>query len=210
PLKYQEKLALSAQKRGEIILEFNDFSFEATQSGYTMEKAMADVNYSNIVWGELPIQGYYEAEELIDYQLQFPKTKEFLFNKEFQEIGLAEVEGEINECPTQVIVEHFAGYKPPNYKQETIDIWKNILYQLKEIQPGWASLKEDATFYEKNKADIDRIDEIIALRIANISAIVSRMEKNQWLTAEEQKMMDQDQALSEEEDALATKLNSQY
>ncbi|MBP8590949.1 signal peptidase I, partial [Candidatus Shapirobacteria bacterium] len=41
PLKYQEKLALSAQKRGEIILEFNDFSFEATQSGYTMEKAMA-------------------------------------------------------------------------------------------------------------------------------------------------------------------------
>jgi signal peptidase I len=210
PLKYQEKLALCAQKRGEVILEFNDFSFEATRSGYTMEKAMAEVGYSNIVWGELPTQGYYEAEELIDYQFQFPKTKEFLLNKEFQELGFAEVEGEINECPAQVIVQHFAGYKPPNYKKETIDSWKNTLSQLKEIQPGWASLKENTQFYEKNKTDIDRINEIIAIRIANISTIISRMEKNQWLTSEEQKMVNRDQSLFEEQNALAVKLNRQY
>lgn len=209
PLKYQTKLELSAKKRGEIMLKFNDFSFEATQSGYTMEKAMRDVDYYNIVWGEIPTQGYYEAEELIDNQFQFSESKKFLTDKTFQEIGIAEVEGEINGCPTQIIVQHFAGYVPPNYKKEDIDGWKNILLRLKEIQPGWTKLKEYKEFYEKNKQDIDRINEIISIRISNISTIVSKMEANQWFTAVEQNMVNQDESLYNEQEAIATRLNSQ-
>jgi len=207
-LKYQPKLELSARKRGEIILKFNDFSFEATQSGYTMAKAMRDANYSNVVYGEAPTQGYYEAEELIENQFQFPETKKFLTDKSYQEIGIAEVEGEINGCPAQVIVQHFAGYVPPNYSKEVIDSWKNILSRLKEIQSGWAKLKEYKEFYEKNKQDVDRINEIISARIANISTIVARMEANQWLSTAEQKMIDQDKFLHEEQEAIATRLNS--
>jgi signal peptidase I len=45
PLKYNEKLEQSAQKRGEAILEYDDFSFEATASGYTMGKAIQEVGY---------------------------------------------------------------------------------------------------------------------------------------------------------------------
>jgi len=210
PLKYQTKLESSADKRGEVILKFDDFSFEATQSGYTMAKAMNDANYSNIVWGEAPTQGYYEAEELIDNQFQFPESKKFLTNKTYQEVGISEVEGAINGCPTQVIVQHFAGYVPPNYKQEDIEGWKTSLSRLKEIQPSWASLKNNGGFYEKNKADVDRINEIIAIRIANISNIVSRMEANQWFTAAEQNMVNQDKPLYDEQEAIATKLNSQH
>lgn len=208
-LEYEPKLELSAKKRGEIVLMFNDFSFEATKSGYTMAKAMRDANYSNIIWNEGIIQGYYEADELIEYLFEFPDWKKnLLFHKQLQEIGIAEVEGKINGCPTQVIVQHFAGYVPPNYKKEVIDSWKMSLSRLKEIQPGWAKLKEYNEFYKKNKQDVDRINEIIALRIANISTIVARMEANQWLTASEEKLVEQDESLYDEQQAIATRLNS--
>lgn len=209
-IKYEPKLEVSASKRGEKILEFDDFSFEATQSGYTMSQAMRDANYYNTVWGEAPTQGYYEAEELIDNQFQFPESKKFLLEKTYQEVGIAEVEGEINGCPTQVIVQHFAGYVPPNYKQADIDSWKTSLSRLKEIQPSWANLKNNTDFYLKNKADVDRINEIIAIRIANISTIVSRMEANQWFSAAEQNMVDQDKPLYDEQESIANRLNSQW
>ncbi len=205
-LKYQPKLETSANKRGEVILKFDDFSFEATESGYTMSKSMRDAGYSNTVWGEAPTHGYYEAEELIDNQFQFPESKKFLTDKTYQEVGISEVEGEINGCPTQVIVQHFAGYVPPNYKQADIDSWKTSLSRLREIQPSWNGLKNNSNF-QNNKTDIDRINEVIAIRIGNISAIVSRMEANQWLTGAEQKMVDQDKSLYDEQEALAAKLN---
>ncbi len=209
-LKYQPKLELSAQKRGEIVLKFNDFSYEATKSGYTMKKAMSDVGYSNIVWNEGIIQGYFEAEELIEYLFEFPDWKKnLLLDKNLQELGIAEVEGKINGCPTQVIVQHLAGYIPPNYSKEVIDSWKTALERLKEIQPGWAKLKEYSEFYEKNKKDIDRINEIISIRIVNISAIVSKMEDNQWLTAAEEKMAEDDDLLYKEQEEIAKRLNSQ-
>jgi len=208
-LIYQPKLELSAKKRGEIILKFNDFSFEATKSGYTMFKAMRDANYSNIVYGEIPIEGYYEAEELIENQFQFPETKDFLTDKKFQEIGISEVEGKINNCPTQLIIQHFAGYIPPNYSKEVIESWKKALERLTEIQPGWLKLKEYNDFYEKHKQDVDRINEIIGLRINNISIIVSKMEANQWLNDQEKRMVEKDKSLANEQDEIAKRLNSE-
>lgn len=209
PLKYQPLLEKSAFKRGEVILKYDDFSYEATRSGYTQLKAMNEIGYSNIVYGEAPTLGYYEAEELIENQFEFPDTKKFLLNKEFQEVGISEVEEEINGCPTQVIVQHFAGYVPPNYKAEDIESWKTNLSRLREIQPSWARLKDNSNFYQKNKNDVDRINEIISTRIANISSIVARMESNQWLTATEQRMVNQDKALYDEQEAVATRLNNQ-
>jgi len=209
PLKYQPLLEKSAFKRGEVILKYDDFSYEATRSGYTQLRAMNEVGYSNIVYGEAPTLGYYEAEELIDNQFEFPDTKKFLLNKEFQEIGISEVEEEVNGCPTQVLVQHFAGYVPPNYKTEDIESWKTNLSRLREIQPSWSRLKEDSNFYQKNKNDVDRINEIISTRIVNILFIVAKMESNQWLTATEQRMVNQDKTLYDEQEAVATRLNKQ-
>lgn len=206
-LKYQPKLEESAEKRGKIIIKYNDFSFEATKSGYTMAKAMEEVGYSNIIWGEAPTQGFYEAEELLENQLQIPQSLKFLLDKDFEEIGIAEIEGEINQCPTKVIIQHLAGYKPPNYPKDLIESWKKNLENLKEIQPGWQELKSYERYYEKYKNDVDRINEIISQRIRNIEKIISRMENDQWLNAEEKKMAEDDKFLHEEQQKIAEKLN---
>ena len=108
-----------------------------------------------------------------------------------------------------MLVQHFAGYVPPNYKIEDIESWKTNLSRLREIQPSWSRLKENSNFYQKNKNDVDRVNEIISTRIANISSIVARMDSNQWLTATEQRMVNQDKALYDEQEAVATRLNSQ-
>lgn len=209
-LNYQPKLQSSAEKRGEVILKYDDFSFEATRSGYTMQKAMDDVGYSNIIWGEAPIQGFYTAQELIENQFEFPQAKKFLLNKEYQDFGIAEVEGEINGCPTQVIVQHLAGYIPPNYDKAIVDSWKKALDQLKEIQPGWEKLKTYPDFYEKNKTDVDRINELISVRIGYISEAVVKMEANKWLTKDERKKLDDDSKLLDEEQVIANRLNNQH
>lgn len=206
-LKYNLKLEKSAQLRGEAILKYNDFE---QKSSYTMEKSMADAGYWNTYWWEMPIQGYYEADELIENFLDrnWSSGKETWFDKKFDDIGIAEVEGELNGCPTQIIVIHIAGYIPATYEKGVVDSWKTSLSSLKGIQPGWQGLKNNASFYEKNRGDIDRINEIISVRISNISIIVSKMEASQWFTSAEQKMIDNDQALYNEQEAIATRLNS--
>lgn len=208
-LKYQPKLEKSALFRGETILKFDDFSWEATRSGYTMSKAMRDANYSNITYGELPAQGYFEADELIDNHFQFAETKDFLLNKDYQEVGIAEVEGKINDCPTQIIVLHLAGYVPPNYSADLINSWEKILINLRDIQGSWQELKKYVPIYSKYKNDVDRINDIIAQRISMVDRIVTKMKANQWLSTEEDRYTrNTDKALADEEYSLADKLNN--
>lgn len=209
PLKYQSKLEDSASRRGEVILKYDDFSFEATRSGYTQLRAMNDAHYSNITYGEAPTLGYYEANELVDNQFEFPETKKFLLNKDYQDIGISEVQGTLNGCPVQVIVQHFAGYVPPNYEKDVVDSWKNALSGLRGIQPNWEALKNNANFYSHNKQDVDRITQIISIRISNIEGIVVKMDSNQWLTSDQDNYTKStDQSLANEEETLANKLNN--
>jgi len=204
PLKYQPKLEQSAALRGKTILQYNDFSWEATKSAYTMKRAMVDVGYSNITYGETPTQGYFEEDELIDNQFQFPKTKDFLLNKEYQEIGIAEVEGEINGCPAQVVIQHFAGYIPPNYKKDTIDSWGEVISGLNNVIPSWEKAKEWKSI---NQDDLNKLLGLLYKRKNNAEAVYYRMKANQWLTTQEQQMVDFDKNLYDQANALAKKLN---
>lgn len=208
PLKYQQKLERSANLRGDAILKYDDLSYEATKSGYDIQKAMKDANYSNYLSGEIHNQGYYESNELIENQFEFPESKKFLLNKDYQEIGIATARGELNGCPTQIVVQHLAGYVPPNYKQSDINSWKDTLTTLKRIKSSWQDLKKYDIYYKEHKKDIDRINSIISIRIDNVKRIIFRMESNQWLTAEEQGLIDQDGALFREQDKIANKLNN--
>jgi signal peptidase I len=207
-LKINKKLEEAAIKRAGAIINFNELKVDPKESKYPLEQALKDVKYSNILTGEISTVGYFDEEELVNYWLEF-ETKEYILNKDYQETGIVALIGKVNNCETQIIVQIFGGYIPPNYSKEVIDSWRNILARLKEIQPGWAKLKEYKEFYEKNKQDIDRINEIISIRISNISAIISRMETNQWLTGAEQKMIDQDSALYNEQETIASRLNRQ-
>lgn len=207
-LKYQPKLADSALKIGVSILKFNDFSLEATRSGYTMKQSMVDAGYSNIVTGETLAPGYFEAEELFDALFEFPNQKKFLLEKDFEEIGIAEVEGQVNGCTTQVIVQQLGGFLPPNYKSEDIQNWRVALSRLKDIQSGWNDLKNSEGFYSNHKSEVDRINQIIDIRIRNMESVIKTMEANQWLSSEQQNYAKQDETLSKEQNDIADKLNS--
>lgn len=203
-LKYQPKLEKSAGLRGETILKFDDFSWEATKSGYTMYKAMSDAGYSNITYGETPTQGYFEADELIDNQFQFPKTKEFLLNKDYQEIGIAEVEGMLNGCPAQVIVLHFAGYIPATYDKDIVDSWRSSVNNLNSIIPSWENTKGKGWMNEEELNSLLNLlyqERTIALRV------LSKMDERQWLTKEDDNLISGYKRMSQESSNLANKLN---
>jgi signal peptidase I len=207
-LKRQPLLDKSAQRRGEAMLKYNDLSFEATKSAYTMYSAMKEMDYWNPYYGEFPTIGYFDSEELIENQFEYENSKKFLLDKVYQEVGISEVEGEINGCPTQIIVQHYAGYVPPDYKKENIESWKTTLNQLKQIQSGWSSLfNKNASFYNDNKADIDDINAIIKIRISNIEPIVERMDKNEWLTEQQIDYTYKDENLFKEQENIANRLN---
>lgn len=207
-LKYQPKLELSADKRGKTVLEYNDFSFEATKSGYTMTKAMADSNYSNIVYGESIRLGYFEADELIENQFEFPESKKFLLKSDVQEIGIAEVEGNLNGCPSQVVVLHLAGYVPPNYSQSDTNGWKKLLSNLREVYSSWEDIKNYSLTYTRNKQDADRLLEIMNYRIGMIQTIIGKMENRQWLNSTENNYIrNEDLILYNEQQEIAKKLN---
>ncbi len=210
PLKYNSKLEASALLRGKNILKFNDFSFEATKSGYTIEDSFAQSGYWNPIKGESIVQGYYSSDELIEGLLEFKKSKGIFVDGRIEEIGIAEVEGEINGCPTQVIVQQFAGYVPPNYSKEQIESFTNALTNVKNTSPGWKELKEnssDSDFYQKNKQDIDRIIEVIELRIFRLEPIVEKISSNLWLTPDQNNNLKEDEKLSQEQNDLAKKIN---
>lgn len=205
PLKYQSKLELSAGKRGEVILKYDDFSYEAARSGYTQLRAMNDVGYSNITYGEAPTFGYYEAEELIENQFEFPETKKFLLNKDYQEIGISGVEGSFNKCPAQAIVQHFAGYVPPNYQKDVIESWRQTVSNLNDVIPSWERVKGQNWI---NQNDLKKLLDLFYRERAIASNILSRMEANQWLTKDEENSIKEYDKLSTESIELTKRLNS--
>lgn len=210
PLKYEKKLENSARLRGSQMLKYDDFSFEASKSGYTMDKAFLEANYWNPVKGESTIQGYYSSEELIEGIIAFNKTGSILTDKDIQEIGISEVQGEVNGCPTQVIVQHFAGYTPPNYPADQVDSFKNGLSNLKKVQVSWGELRNDPSnseFYNQNKQDIDRLNEIISIRISRLEPIVNKVVSNVWLSPLDNDYTKEDEKLAVEQNNLAGKIN---
>lgn len=207
PLTYQIKLQRSAEERARTMFSENNVSVDAQPKGKTRQDAFDRIGYIHHNTGELPTQGYFEAEELFDNQSEFINQKEFFLKKEYQEIGIAEIEGEINGCPTQIIVQHLAGYVAPTYSQEDIDRFASALERVKEVQPAWETLKQNAPFYAQNKADIDRITEIISVRIMHLEAIVKRLKAKEWLTSKEEEYVDQELHLYNEQQEIAKRLN---
>lgn len=208
PLRYDHRLEMSASKRANVILKFDDLSFEATRSGYTIKKAVQEVGYENVLFGEAPRQGHYDADELIENFFEFPDSTEFLLNKDYQDFGLAEVSGQINGCPTNVIVQHFGGYVPPTYTPAQVQSYRNAVTNLREIQPGWQRLKTVPRVYDENKSDVDEINTIIETRIQRLSEIAALMEQKKWLTDREQFYIEEDAELNRRQAELAQKLNN--
>lgn len=208
PLKYDARLEASAKARALNMLKYSDLSFEATKSGYTPLRAMRDAGYSNITWGEAPTLGYYTAEELIENYSQSPTWEKFLLDKANQDTGIAVAVGNLNGCPVQIVVQHVAGYVPPNYPAKDIESWTQYATNLREAKVSWERARGFGGQYEDNKSDYERIISILGERVAIVTAVSARMSANRWLTDEEKAFITKDGELSKEQNTLAEKLNS--
>lgn len=201
--KYNPLLSNSGKIRGFAMIKSDDFSTEATRSGMPLEKAIKEAGYENIIYAEVSTRGYYEASELVDNFLEFPDTKKILYSSDYQEIGVAAVLGEINGCPTQVVVAHLGGFIPPNYPQNVIDSWASLADNLEKVLPSWRSLKEADNI---DKGKVEKLLEKLEIRLSNARKILSKMKANQWLTSEEKKMVDDDKKLGEEAEKIISEL----
>lgn len=207
PLRYEPRLNQSAQFRAEYMLENNDLSSNSTNSDYTIQDSFRDAGYSNIVYSELHVLGYYDEDELITSFFEYPDTADYLLDEEFDDIGVSTFVGVLNGCPVQIVNQHLAGFRPPNYEQNLIDSWRNGLDTLLEVEGGWKELENNEAFYEENTELVDRMNSIIETRIVRLTAIVNRLEANEWLTAEEEQWMEEDKNLVSEQNDLAEQLN---
>ena len=202
-LKYQPKLDKSAELRGEAILKYEDFE----QKRYSMESSMSDAGYWNTYWWEVSIQGYYEAEELIEDYLErdSSEAKETWFGQKFDDIGIAEVQGELNGCPTQMIVIHVAGYVPATYEKNVVDSWRASVDNLNSIIPSWENAKGKGWM---NEDDLNRLLNLLYQERTISSRILVKMDARQWLTKEDDNLINDYNRMSQESTNLANELNN--
>lgn len=205
-LKMNSQLSSSSKIRGDIMIKSDDFSLEASKSGMVMSKALKQAGYSNILSAELFTRGFYEALELMDNFSEFPDTRNLLFSSEYQDIGLSSVTGEVNGCPTQVVIAHLGGYVPPNYSKEDVESWGKAVENLDKANQIWGGLK-DAEGIDRDK--LNRLLSLLTNRRNNAEKVYKRMKANQWLTEEEKQIAEQDKNLAGEIENIIAELNKQ-
>lgn len=186
PLTYVSQLEQSALTRATIILESGDLSFDGETSGVSTRIAMQRAGYSNIIWGEIPILGYYTAQELAQAVASSPSHKEFLTNSEFEDLGISVRIGEMNNCPTQIVVQHFGGYRPPDYSEADKSGWRDTVDSAEKSLASWIELREAGEVYENNKDDIEKIISLLNERVQISRRISAKVISNQWLSTADQ------------------------
>lgn len=199
-------LESSALKRAESIIKFNDFSTEAEKSNYTFAAALKEVGYNNILSGELIINGYFTEEELVKNLSELPSVSDTVFNREFQEIGLNAAVGKINGCETQIIVQHFGGFVPPNYSQKDLESWRISLKNINSSLPSWENL---IGVKGVNQEYVSKLISDYKEARAIAQNILQKMEANLWLTTAEQESTKRFEFLISEINSLADKINSE-
>jgi len=203
---YDNKLEKSAELRGKAILKFDDYSYEATKSSFPMEKSMADAGYWNTYWWEVIIPGYYDAEGLIEDYLDRDTSdaKKIWFDKKFQDVGVAEVEGTVNGCPTQVIVVQVAGYIPATYDPKTVQSWRDSLNNLNSVIPSWENAKGKGWVDE---GDLIRLLGLLYRERTIATNILAKEEARLWLTKADNNSIEEYNKMAKESEVLANKLN---
>ena len=207
PLRRNEKLDQAALERAQKIIEFGEFSHEATKSGVTYIDAIGQANYWNTTKGENLAEGQFSSSQVVVGWMGSKAHRENILNSQFQDIGVATYEGKLNGRKSIVSVQLFGGYVPPHYSQADIDSWKSARASLINYLPSWENARSFGSQYENNKSDYERIISIFKQRIDIANRVISRMESNQYFSSEENRLIESDKALYQEAENLANKLN---
>jgi signal peptidase I len=208
PLKQNTRLAKSAAERGLAILADADLDFTESEQQDSLRQSLRQAGYSNIIWGELYLLGYYNSDELYDSLFGQGQQPELLLDPQMQDIGVSAVESLHNNCPTQIITIHTGGYIPPNYSDSVVQSWRDALNQItlyhNDTQEFYNQIPEDNN---KAREITQRILQIYNERIQRLTPIVQKLENNQWLTDVEEKYLESG---DEEKQAEQQKLYDSY
>ncbi len=191
-------LVTSSSKRGERLLADPDTS-------YSMQQAISQAGYSNIVLGEFVTHGHFSAQELLENLLFNQGSTKQILNRDFSDLGVSAVRKEINGCPTQIIVGHLGGYIPATYDAATLKSWQSLRDNLRSILPSW----EQAVGY--NTLDQDKLAQLLTIlrrRLALAEEIVTTMEKRNWLTDSQEERIKNDEGDARQAESLANDLNN--
>ncbi len=199
PLKENITLNKSSALRGAKLLKDENTT-------YGLQESMKQAGYSNIALGEFSSYGRFTAKELLDNLLyQAGSTKQIL-NKEYDDLGISAIPGEVGSCPTQIIVGHLGGYVPPVYDDADIASWLELKDNLKEVIPSW----ERAQGYSNvDQGKLARLLTILRARAELANQIVEAMTQKKWLTPTQEERIKQDQIEAKTAEELARELNKE-
>lgn len=197
-LKPSPALARSTALRGAKLLS-------EKETTYSMQQAMIDAGYSNVVVGEFVSYGNFTAQELLQNLLAFADTAKQLTNSNYQDIAVTATNREIEGCPKQVIVGHLGGYIPATYESHVVESWQKLRTSLAEIIPSWeAGVGQEGI----DQAKVVELLTILRRRLALADEVLSTMQKREWLSDGQKARIEQDNQDADQAEKLATELNS--
>lgn len=173
-------------------------------AGSTMQASMSRAGYRNILTSEFSISGRFSAQELLQNLLSFKKTADQVLDRELDDIGVADLNLEIDGCPGEKIVGHLGGYLPAEYDAETIDSWRALVANLEEVIPSWEQAQE---YPDLNQDKVRELLVIYRRRLALAQEVVAKMEKREWLDDSLQKRIESDSIDAKRASELAQELN---
>ena len=130
--------------------------------------------------------------------------KKIWFDKKFQDVGVAEVEGTVNGCPTQVIVVQVAGYIPATYDPKSVQSWRDSLNNLNSVIPSWENAKGKGWVDE---GDLIRLLDLLYKERTIATDILAKEEARLWLTKADNNSIEEYNRMANESEILANKLN---
>lgn len=175
-------------------------------SQYKMANALSEAGYKNIITSEFSIKGRFSAEELVQNLLYFGNTSTQILDPNLQDIGVSDVSAEVNGCPTEMIVGHLGGFKEAEYSQETLESWRRLRDNLREVLPSWESAVQYAFLSETKLAELLSL---YRKRLSLAEEILSTMENHAWLTPTQVQRLKDDEADAVRAEQLARELGGE-
>lgn len=128
-LKSSQKLDLAARMHANDMI-LKDYFDHTSPQGEEFTSWINQVNYQYQVVGENLAVDFRDAESIQRALMNSPTHQENILNKEFDEIGLAVVEGEINNKKTTVLVEMFGKKDNRTDESKLVPIFEDATYYI--------------------------------------------------------------------------------
>jgi len=202
------KLDQAANLRAESIASSNDWTTQASKSNFSYTDALNQVGYSNITTAEIFDGGYLNVDDLFNSWHKNQNIIDVYLDSKFQDIGVSVTTGNFQDCKVPVISVILGGYSPPNYSEASINSWQGALENLQNVQTGWQNLVNEPQVYNVKKSEVDRLNQIISLRISRLALVLAVMKSKQWLSDEQKSWLTEDSNLATEQNQLADDLNN--